>query len=100
MGQFHMDNSIHECIYKLEQVEAVLEDTYTLANQLEKRIQDMKWRGEHRDHFLALLNIVLQYHNDLKESGREICEVMKGLQSSFESYEIIESVIGLIGIKE
>ena len=94
-----MNHSIYECIDKFEQVETVLHDTHTLATNLEKRIKDMKWSGEHRDHFLALLNIVLQYHSDLKESGNEVCKVMKGLETSFEGYETMESVTKIKGIE-
>ena len=100
MGKFCTNDHIHECIIKLEQVESALRDTYTLAINLEKRVQGMKWSGEHRDHFLTLLNMVVQYHGDVKGSASEVCTVMKGLQADFDGFETMSSVIKLKGIGE
>lgn len=55
----------------LENIVNQVSTSYDDITKLQEEVKAMKWSGESRDHFVSLLEVVLQYHQEMKSVGEE-----------------------------
>lgn len=87
MGKFKLNNNVAESATTLGNVETMLGDTYDTAKKLYDGIDAMKWEGESRNHFHAMMGIILQYHKELDEVVTDIKKSMEDLHDAAENYD-------------
>ncbi|MFV0394853.1 MAG: hypothetical protein ACK5LC_10735 [Coprobacillaceae bacterium] len=98
MATMKVNENTEECCQAMESLAEMLEDTLTQAKDFQKEVNDMSWSGEHRDHFVVLLDLTIQYHEDLLTVGEEILECFTNMHENVEGYEDLSAVIKLMGI--
>ena len=99
MSEIKIESNISETIAKLISIRACLNDNLTLAKELQERVGGMNWSGNHRDHFDAVLEILIKYHAGLNSVGENLINVMKLLSEDVEGYDTLPSVQRLMEIE-
>ena len=92
MGKFKLNNNVAESATALKPVETMLGDTYTDAKKLYDGINSMSWSGDSRNHFYAMMGIVLQYHKALDEVTSDIRKSIEELHDAAEDYDTYYAV--------
>ena len=92
MGKLKLQNNVEESTQKLIDIEKMLTESYTSAKSLYDGIDAMAWEGESRNHFYAMLGIILQYHKALDDSTLAIQKAMEELYESIEMYDQYQAV--------
>ncbi|RDW16459.1 hypothetical protein CWR48_16375 [Oceanobacillus arenosus] len=69
MGDVRIDGrKLNEAKVAAQAVEKSINASYQQCEQLLSFVQSAKWSGKSRDSFISYLDIIYQYHNDLKSA--------------------------------
>lgn len=75
-----------------------LDNTYAQGEALLSLVQGSSWEGKSRDSFLAYLELLLQYHADLKDAAslqKKALDNIENYQSDFQSHNAVREVKSL-----
>lgn len=98
-GNLKVDESIGEYKDCLRNMVENLSTNFTEMEQLKTEVAQMKWQGEARHHFVALLDIIVQYHSQLITLNQELVEGFDTLDQDIEAYKTYSTVVELEGIE-
>lgn len=62
------DNKVHEAMTAAKELEESIKRTYDSSKRLITFMHTAKWSGKSRDAFLSYLEIIHEYHKDLKKA--------------------------------
>lgn len=99
MSKLKVEDNISEYYASLSTAVDGLGQSLDAMKTFQKEVQDMKWEGECRDHFVALLDIILQYHNDLEEVGEDFKDIIEKFNEDISRYESYSTMVSLKGIQ-
>ncbi|MFU0791782.1 MAG: WXG100 family type VII secretion target [Virgibacillus proomii] len=70
MGDVKIDvDRLNEARVAARSMENAIRASYDQCEELLSYVQSAKWSGKSRDSFLSYLEIIAQYHKDLKEAA-------------------------------
>ncbi|AIF66172.1 WXG100 family type VII secretion target [Terribacillus saccharophilus] len=75
-----------------------LDNTYSQGEALLSLVQGSKWEGKSRDSFLAYLELLLQYHADLKDAAslqKKALDNIADYQADFQNDNLVKEVKSL-----
>jgi uncharacterized protein YukE len=88
-------NSAKEAAAKLKES---LNNTYTQSESLLAQVQGSNWKGKSRDSFLAYLELLIQYHGDLKDAAnlqKTALDNLEDYKADFSSHSTVREVKNL-----
>ncbi|MFP7493396.1 hypothetical protein SFC66_06360 [Terribacillus saccharophilus] len=75
-----------------------VDNTYEQGQDLLSLVQGSQWKGKSRDSFLAYLELLLQYHAELKDAAqlqKKALENIQGYQNDFSNDSLVREVKSL-----
>lgn len=70
-----------------KEIDTALEDSYTEATDLKTYVDGVTWKGKSKKAFVAYLDIVVQYHKDVKSAMKEQTKALENLENYIEAYD-------------
>ncbi|WP_430536007.1 WXG100 family type VII secretion target [Listeria rocourtiae] len=68
-------------------IDKALETSYEEAKNLKDYVNDVTWKGKSKKAFVAYLDIIVQYHKDVKSAMKEQTKALENLEKYIEAYD-------------
>ncbi|MFP7168913.1 hypothetical protein [Terribacillus halophilus] len=75
-----------------------LDNTYAQSEELLALVQGSNWKGKSRDSFLAYLELLIQYHADLKDAAnlqKKALDNLEDYKADFSNHKSVREVKSL-----
>ncbi|QTN00541.1 hypothetical protein ERJ70_15300 [Sediminibacillus dalangtanensis] len=93
MGEVRIDgNRLNEARAAARTLESTIDSTYEQCEQLISFVHSAKWSGKSRDSFLSYLEIISQYHKDLKSAAALQTKALNNLHRYIDDFRNDSSV--------
>ncbi|MBC6310990.1 WXG100 family type VII secretion target [Listeria sp. FSL L7-1582] len=70
-----------------KEIDTALKNSYTDATSLQSFVHGVTWKGKSKDAFVAYLDIIVQYHKDVKSAMKEQTKALENLETYIEAYD-------------
>lgn len=70
-----------------KEIDNSLKTTYTQAKDLQNYVNGVSWKGKSKKAFVAYLDIIVQYHNDVKSAMKEQSKALENLEKYIKAYD-------------
>lgn len=88
MGNVKIDvDKVNEARIAAKEIVKSVETTYDSCERLISYVQAAKWNGKSRESFLAYLEIIRDYHKDLKSAVKKQTKALKNLERYLDEYQ-------------
>lgn len=97
-GKLKIEDNISDYHTYLTQAVRGVSISLGTIKKLKTSVDGMRWKGESRNHFVALLDIIYHYHQDMEEIGEEFKNNINSLSESvgkYQDYTIMKSLTGI-----
>lgn len=98
MSKLRVKEGTEECCQALDAIHDMLMSTLDQATALQSEVLSMTWSGQNRDHFVVLLDLILQYHSQLSDAGGMLLQSFINIHENILDYHTIGKVRELEGI--
>lgn len=85
-------DKLNEAKIAAKALEASIESTYEQCDQLLAYVQSAKWKGKARDSFISYIDIIIQYHKDLKAAAKLQTKALNNLDGYIDDFSKDSSV--------
>ncbi|CDQ40392.1 MULTISPECIES: WXG100 family type VII secretion target [Virgibacillus] len=93
MGDVRVDgNKLNEAKTAAKALEDSINSTYEQCEELLSFAQSAKWSGKSRDSFISYLDIIHQYHHDLKSAVALQTKALNNLEGYMDDFNKDSSV--------
>ncbi|MEN2768987.1 WXG100 family type VII secretion target [Ornithinibacillus xuwenensis] len=93
MGDVRIDEGrLNEAKNAAKTLESSLKSTYSQCEDLISFVQSAKWEGKSRDAFITYLEIIYQYHKDLKKAASLQTKALNNLDGYIDDFSKDNSV--------
>ncbi|MUK87587.1 hypothetical protein GMD78_04125 [Ornithinibacillus sp. L9] len=93
MGDVKIDGSkLNEAKAAARAMESSLKSTYRQCESLISIVQSASWKGKSRDAFITYLEIINQYHKELKEAATLQTKALNNLEGYIDDFKKDSSV--------
>ncbi|EUJ32218.1 WXG100 family type VII secretion target [Listeria cornellensis] len=69
------------------QIDTSLSTTYTQAKNLKSYVNGVSWKGKSKKAFVAYLDIIVQYHKDVKEAMEKQTKALENLEKYITAFD-------------
>lgn len=90
-------NDLSSACEVLNTVYSLMEDSYEEMQKLRAYLEDERWMGQSKEAFLVLLELISEFHSQLKEAIKENNVAMDWLNDNIDEYLRTSSIISLLG---
>lgn len=90
-------NDLSSACEVLNTVYSLMEDSYEEMQKLRSYLEDERWMGQSKEAFLVLLELISEFHSQLKEAIKENNVAMDWLNDNIDEYLRTSSIISLLG---
>ncbi|MHC5215118.1 WXG100 family type VII secretion target [Enterococcus sp. LJL128] len=80
-------NELEEVIEAAETMKKGIGDTLTKAKSLKAKVEATEWTGKNKKAFVAYLDLIYQYHEDLNKAMKAQKTAVKNLKSNISSFD-------------
>ncbi|MBA3925727.1 WXG100 family type VII secretion target [Listeria rustica] len=70
-----------------KEIDTALKNSYTDATSLQSFVNGVTWKGKSKKAFVAYLDIIVQYHKDVKSAMEEQTKALENLETYIEAYD-------------
>ncbi|MBC1458186.1 WXG100 family type VII secretion target [Listeria newyorkensis] len=82
----HGDN-VGEAKKIANDIDKALKTSYDEATKLKEYVNGVSWKGKSKKVFVAYLDIIVQYHKDVKSAMKEQTKALENLEKYIEAYD-------------
>ncbi|KGL46534.1 hypothetical protein BMT55_14735 [Listeria newyorkensis] len=82
----HGDN-VGEAKKIANDIDKALKTSYDDATKLKDYVNSVTWKGKSKKAFVAYLDIIVQYHKDVKSAMKEQTKALENLENYIEAYD-------------
>lgn len=68
-------------------INTAMETSYEYATSLKSYVNGVTWKGKSKQAFVAYLDIIVQYHEDVKSAMEEQTKALENLETYIEAYD-------------
>ncbi|MBC2175198.1 WXG100 family type VII secretion target [Listeria booriae] len=70
-----------------KEIDIALKNSYDDATSLKSYVNGVTWKGKSKKAFVAYLDIIVQYHKDVKSAMKEQTKALENLEKYIEAYD-------------